>query len=73
MARDALKIAGRRGKKEGSRYRGTRLGDLAIEERVRRPAAPAVPLHQSFTITYVRQGESNEWVATTREANSIAA
>jgi hypothetical protein len=65
-ARDALKIAGRPGKKEGIRYRGTRLGDLPIEEAYIYPR-PAVPLRQSFTISYVRQGESNEWLVTTRK------
>jgi hypothetical protein len=66
MARQALQIAGRPGKTEGIRYRGTRLGDLPIEEAYIYPR-PAVPLRQEFTISYVRQGESNEWVETTRK------
>jgi hypothetical protein len=66
IAQDAVKIAGRQGKEEGIRYRGTRLGDLAIEDAYIYPR-PAVPLRQSFTISYVRQGNSNEWLATTRK------
>lgn len=66
IARDALKIAGRPGKKEGIRYRGPRLGDLAIEEAYIYPR-PAVPLRQEFEISYMRRGESDEWSATTRK------
>lgn len=65
-ARDAIKIAGRPGKDEGIRYRGTRLGDLVIEEAYIYPR-PAIPLRQSFAISYVRQEESNDWVATTHK------
>ena len=74
MARDALKIAGRPGKKEGIRYRGPRLGDLPIEEAYIYPK-PAIPLRQSFTITYERQSETNQWLATTRkrELSSLGA
>ena len=65
IARDAIEIAGRLGKKEGIRYPGRRLGNLPIEEAYIY-ARPVLPLRQSFTITYVRQAESNEWAATTR-------
>jgi hypothetical protein len=65
-ARDALRIAGRPGKEEGIRYRGPRLGELPIDDAYIYPR-PAVPLRQSFTISYVRQGNSNEWSATTRK------
>lgn len=61
----ALKIAGRVGKAEGIRYRGTRLGNLTIEEAYVYPR-PAIPLRQAFTVTYVRQGETDDWEATIR-------
>lgn len=64
-AQAAIKIAGRPGKKEGIRYRGPRLGNLSIEEAYIYPR-PAVPLRQSFAISYVRQGETDEWSATAR-------
>jgi hypothetical protein len=65
IARDAIRIAGRKGKKGPIRYRGTRLGDLGIARAYIYPR-PAVPLRQSFTISYERQDESDEWSATTR-------
>jgi hypothetical protein len=63
IAQDAIRIAGRKGKKGAIRYRGMRLGDLGIARAYIYPR-PAVPLRQSFTITYERQEDSNEWVAT---------
>jgi hypothetical protein len=66
IARDALKIAAAPGEEDGTRYRGTRLGDLPIEEAYIYPK-PAIPLRQEFTITYVREGKSDEWSATTRK------
>lgn len=65
IARDAVRIAGRKGKKGPIRYRGVRLGDLGIAKAYIYPR-PAVPLRQSFTISYERQEGSNEWEATTR-------
>jgi hypothetical protein len=67
IARDALRIAGRPGKKEGIRYRGTRLGDLPIEEAYIYPK-PEIPVRQAFIITYKRQNDTNRWSATTRRA-----
>jgi hypothetical protein len=67
MARDALKIAGRPGKKEGIRYRGGRLGDLPIEEAYIYPK-PEIPVRQAFIVTYKRQKDRDHWLATTRKA-----
>jgi hypothetical protein len=64
IARDAIRIAGRKGKKGPIRYRGIRLGDFGIARAYIYPR-PAVPLRQSFT-SYERQGESDEWSATIR-------
>lgn len=64
MACDALKIAGRPGKEEGIRYRGTRLGDLPIEEAYIYPR-PQIPVRQAFIVTYKREDSSNRWSATT--------
>ncbi len=66
IARDAVRLAGRKGKKGPIRYRGTRLGDFPIVRAYIYPR-PAVPLRQSFTISYERQGESDEWAATTEK------
>lgn len=66
IAQDAIKIAGHPSPKDPIRYRGTRLGTLPIEDAYIYPR-PAIPLRQAFTIFYVRQGESNEWSATTRK------
>jgi hypothetical protein len=63
-ARDALKIAGHPGKKEGIRYRGPRLGDLPIEEAYIYPR-PRIPVRQAFIVTYKREDRSNRWSATT--------
>jgi hypothetical protein len=66
MARDALKIAGRPGKEEGIRYRGTRLGDLPIEEAYIYPK-PQIPVRQAFIVTYKREDDSNHWLAKTQK------
>jgi hypothetical protein len=65
IAREAARIAGHPGKKEGIRYRGTRLADLPIEEAYVYPK-PEIPVRQAFIITYKRQNDTNQWSATTR-------
>jgi hypothetical protein len=65
VARDAIRLAGRKGKKRAIRYRGTRLGDLGIARAYIYPR-PAVTLRQSFT-SYERPAGSNEWEATIRK------
>jgi hypothetical protein len=65
IARDAIRLAGRKGKKGAFRYRGTRLGNFPIARAYIYPR-PAVPLRQAFTISYERQAGSDEWVATTQ-------
>jgi hypothetical protein len=66
-ARAALKIAGRPGKKEGTRYRGSRLGNLPIEEAYIYPK-PEIPVRQAFIVTCVRDDQTGRWSASTKKA-----
>jgi hypothetical protein len=48
-----------------SKYFGKRLGPLAIKEAYIYPKLEP-PVRQSFTVSYVRHGEADEWTATVR-------
>ena len=56
-----------RGRKGPTRYHGNRLGDDAIKHAyIYEPVDPEkVWLRQAFSITYVRQDDTNAWRATT--------
>lgn len=67
LARDAIKIAERKGTKGPIRYRGTRLGDLGLSRAYIYPRTQ-VPASQAFIITYKKKEQINEWSASTRKA-----
>lgn len=67
IARDAIKIAERKGTKGPIRYRGRRLGDLGLSRAYIYPR-PQIPARQAFIITYKRKEQTNEWSASTRKA-----
>ncbi len=67
IARDAIKIAERKGAKGPSRYRGARLGDLGLS-RAYIYTRPQVPARQAFIVTYKRKEQTNEWSASTKRA-----
>jgi hypothetical protein len=52
--------------KKGLKYYGKRLGNLAVKDAYIYPELE-IPLRQSFLVTYVRQGQTNKWNATTRK------
>jgi hypothetical protein len=65
IAQSAIELRDRRSAKTPTKYHGRRLGTLSIQEAYIYPRSE-VPLRQSFLMTYVRQGETNHWVATTQ-------
>jgi hypothetical protein len=65
IARAAIELRDRVPAKTPTRYHGKRLGGLPISEACIYQKLE-VPLRQSFLITYVRQGDTNNWLATTR-------
>jgi len=65
IARSAIELRDRRAAKTPTKYHGRRLGTLSIHEAYIYPRVE-VPLRQSLLITYVRQGETSHWVATSQ-------
>jgi len=65
IARSAIELRDRRSAKTPTKYHGNRLGTLSIKEAYIYPKVK-LPLRQSFLITFVRQDETNYWVATTK-------
>jgi len=65
IARAAIGIRDRLPARIPTKYLGKRLGDLPIKE-VYIYQKLEIPIRQSFLVTYVRQGQTDEWVATTR-------
>jgi hypothetical protein len=63
-ARAAIVQRDRARAKMGVKYHGKRLGSLVVKEAYVYPDLE-IPLRQSFLVTYVRQGQTNEWRATT--------
>ncbi|AGA31405.1 hypothetical protein [Singulisphaera acidiphila] len=63
-AQDAVEVRDRHPSPLITNFQGKRLGDLPIEKAVIYPeiASP----RQSFTVTYSRDGESNDWTATVK-------
>jgi hypothetical protein len=67
IARDVLEIQRRYPARIATRSRRPQLGDIAIEEvYIYPPPEPErVWVRQSFRVIYYRQGETNNWRATT--------
>jgi hypothetical protein len=61
----AIKLRDRLPSKIPTRYHGRRLDGLSVAEAYIYPKTE-IPLRQSFIVSYVRQGETNIWLATTR-------
>jgi hypothetical protein len=62
----AIELRDRLPAKIPTRYRGKRLGTLSVNE-VYIYQELEIPVRQSFLVKYVRQEQTNEWVATTRK------
>ena len=62
IARAAIEVRDRAQRGKDILYQGKRLGDLAIKEACIYPEKPAPRL--SFTVTYCRNADSNNWTAT---------
>jgi hypothetical protein len=65
QSRAAIELRDRLPARIPTRYHGQRLGPLPVKE-VYIYEKLEIPLRQSFLITYVWQGKSTDWVATTR-------
>jgi hypothetical protein len=65
IAQAAMKLRARTAPKVPVRLHGKRLGTLSAHEVYIYPQIE-VPLRQAFLITYVRQDNGNDWLATTR-------
>ncbi len=65
IAQAALELRDRRPAKKPARYHGRQLGGLSVAEMYIYPKIE-IPLRQSFIVSYVRQGETNTWLATTQ-------
>lgn len=71
IARDALKIADRKGTEAAIRYRGSRLGDLGRARAYIYPR-PTTPVRQAFVVTYsLKDEKEHQWSATTRRAEFL--
>jgi hypothetical protein len=64
IAQAAIELRDRRPAKNPTRFHRRGLGGLSVAEAYVYPKA-AISLRQSFLITYVRQGETSNWLATT--------
>jgi hypothetical protein len=66
IARDAAQVRDRYPAKTPTRYQGNKLGDLSIGEAyIYSPPDPEkIWLRHSFSVKYVRDGETNNWRAT---------
>jgi hypothetical protein len=69
-AQAAIEYRNRVHARKDVRYYGKKLGNLAVKEAYIYQELE-IPVRQAFLVTYVRQGHSNEWKASTK--NSIAA
>jgi hypothetical protein len=65
IAQAAIELRDRLPARIPTRYHGKHLGNLSVKDVYIYPNIK-IPLRQSFLITYVRQGETNNWLATTR-------
>jgi hypothetical protein len=61
IGRDILEIRGESAATSPIHYRGSLLGNLAVEEAYVYPAY--APLRLSYMVTYTRHGEANRWEA----------
>jgi hypothetical protein len=65
IARAAIERRDRLAARKPTKYFGKRLGPLAIKEAYIYQRLE-LPLRQSFTVSYVRHGDADEWRATVR-------
>jgi hypothetical protein len=65
-AKGAIEHRNRVHARKGVRYYGKKLGNLAVKEAYIYQELE-IPVRQAFLVTYVRQGQSNEWKASTKK------